>query len=247
MSSAYGTLQAPRQSLQATAPLPLPLDITLKDSSLARITRYDAAADASLLAALRVMMNAEIAAGNTYPQEEEMTEQAFLQYFLSNEAFVVRRRKKRKEEDEENGKEEEEALGMFYIKPNFPGRCSHVMYPSAFSAVRFFLESQAKPFKGEGGDGGVDSICNGGFIVTSNARGLGVGRAMGEAFLTLVPLLGYRAAMFNLVFKTNVPSVNLWKSLGFETIGVIPKAGRLLIDGKEEYVDALTMYYDFCK
>ncbi|KAI8591152.1 hypothetical protein BDZ88DRAFT_68354 [Geranomyces variabilis] len=226
MSSAYGTLAAPRQS--SLTPLPLPIPITLKDGSQARVARFDGTADAPLLDSLRALMNAEIAAGNTYPQEEQLSEQEFQQYFLSNDAFVVKRAKKMRlgsekegrgntggEETEQVDGGEEEALGMFYIKPNFPGRCSH--------------------------------ICNGGFIVGSGARGLGVGRAMGEAFLKLVPLLGYRAAMFNLVFKTNVPSVNLWKSLGFETIGVIPKAGRLLIDGKEEYVDALTMYYDFFK
>ncbi|KAJ3170933.1 hypothetical protein HDU87_008635 [Geranomyces variabilis] len=210
MSSAYGTLAAPRPNT-ATPPLPLPIHVTLKDGSPARVTRFDVNGDAPLLDSLHALMNAEIAAGNTYPQEELLSEQGFQQYFLSNDAFVVKRRTKTEQED--SGKEE--ALGMFYIKPNFPGRCSH--------------------------------ICNGGFIVGAGARGLGVGRAMGEAFLKLVPLLGYRAAMFNLVFKTNVPSVNLWKSLGFETIGVIPKAGRLRIDGKEEYVDALTMYYDFCK
>ncbi len=48
--------------------------------------------------------------------------------------------------------------------------------------------------------------------------------------------------MFNLVFESNVPSVRLWRSLGFKQIGRIPQAG-LLAHG--EYVDALMLHYDF--
>lgn len=49
------------------------------------------------------------------------------------------------------------------------------------------------------------------------------------------------AAMFNLVFESNEPSVRLWRSLGFKQIGRIPQAG-LLAHG--EYADALMLYYD---
>ncbi|KAI8920758.1 acyl-CoA N-acyltransferase [Powellomyces hirtus] len=198
MSTAYGSISKP----VARGELPLPLDIALKDGSLASVTSFDPAEDVDLLPNLRRLMNAEIAAGNTYPQEEQLSEEAFAQYFLSNDAFIVRRREK-------SG----EVLGMFYVKPNFPGRCSH--------------------------------ICNGGFITAEPARGLGVGRAMAKAFLTIAPLLGYRASMFNLVFKNNTASVALWRSLGFKEIGVIPKAGRLRVDDREEYVDAIMFHYDF--
>ena len=50
---------------------------------------------------------------------------------------------------------------------------------------------------------------------------------MGKSFLKLAPVLGYRAAMFNLVFDTNKPSLHLWRSLGFKEIGLVPKAGLL--------------------
>jgi RimJ/RimL family protein N-acetyltransferase len=49
--------------------------------------------------------------------------------------------------------------------------------------------------------------------------------------------------MFNLVFVNNVPSVKLWKSLGFKIIGVLPKAGRLR--DCEELVDAYMFHMDF--
>ena len=66
-----------------------------------------------------------------------------------------------------------------------------------------------------------------------------MGRLMGESMLQLASYLGYSAAMFNLVFETNIASIRLWESLGFETIGRIPKAAKL-VDGN--VVDALMMY-----
>jgi GNAT superfamily N-acetyltransferase len=38
-------------------------------------------------------------------------------------------------------------------------------------------------------------ICNGGFITKPSAQGKGVGKAMGKAFLSLAPQLGYRAGL----------------------------------------------------
>ncbi|ORY50046.1 hypothetical protein BCR33DRAFT_713624 [Rhizoclosmatium globosum] len=68
---------------------------------------------------------------------------------------------------------------------------------------------------------------------------------MGRAFTVLAPLLGYRASIFNLVFVTNVASVQLWRGLGFSEVGRIPGAGRL--KGQEGYVDAIVFHYDFMK
>ncbi|MDZ8227357.1 N-acetyltransferase [Nostoc sp. ChiVER01] len=82
-------------------------------------------------------------------------------------------------------------------------------------------------------------ICNAGFIVQPELRGQGIGRFMGEAMLLIAANLGYKAVMFNLVFETNIPSITLWQSLGFEIIGRIPRAAKL---GDEQMVDALMMY-----
>ncbi|MEH2465782.1 GNAT family N-acetyltransferase [Nostoc sp.] len=82
-------------------------------------------------------------------------------------------------------------------------------------------------------------ICNAGFIVQPGLRGQGIGRFMGEAMLLIAASLGYKAVMFNLVFETNIPSITLWQSLGFEIIGRIPHAAKL---GDEHVVDALIMY-----
>ncbi|MEH1837522.1 MAG: N-acetyltransferase [Nostoc sp.] len=82
-------------------------------------------------------------------------------------------------------------------------------------------------------------ICNAGFIVQPELRGQGIGRFMGEAMLLIAANLGYEAVMFNLVFETNIPSITLWQSLGFEIIGRIPRAVKL---GDQQMIDALVMY-----
>ncbi len=61
--------------------------------------------------------------------------------------------------------------------------------------------------------------------------------------------------MFNLVFENNIPSVRLWRSLGFKEIGRIPNAGYLIKkkettaqkndEVEEEFVDAIMFYYNF--
>ncbi|MCC5601473.1 GNAT family N-acetyltransferase [Nostoc favosum] len=82
-------------------------------------------------------------------------------------------------------------------------------------------------------------ICNAGFIVQPGLRGQGIGRFMGEAMLLIAANLGYEAVMFNLVFETNIPSITLWQSLGFEIIGRIPRAAKLEND---QMADALMFY-----
>ncbi|MBN3958179.1 N-acetyltransferase [Nostoc sp. NMS8] len=88
--------------------------------------------------------------------------------------------------------------------------------------------------------GQCNHICNAGFIVQPELRGQGLGRFMGEAMLSIAANLGYEAVMFNLVFETNIPSITLWQSLGFEIIGRIPGAAKL---ENGQVVDALILYH----
>lgn len=67
-------------------------------------------------------------------------------------------------------------------------------------------------------------------------RGQGVGRLMGETMLKIAASLGLRAVMFNLVLATNIPSIRLWQSLGFEIIGPIPLSVKLV---RQQVIDAL--------
>lgn len=54
--------------------------------------------------------------------------------------------------------------------------------------------------------------------------------------------------ILNLLFiLDNIPSLSIWDQLGFQRVGVIPKAGRLKTgpNGSEEYVDAVIIYKSF--
>lgn len=82
-------------------------------------------------------------------------------------------------------------------------------------------------------------VANGSFVVSPDASGGGIGRALGEHALKAAAELGYRAMQFNLVVSTNERAIALWRSLGFETVGRLP--GAFMLRGEEE-VDALVMY-----
>lgn len=69
-------------------------------------------------------------------------------------------------------------------------------------------------------------IANGSYMVGPEARGKGVGRAIGEFSIQEAKRLGFHAMQFNFVVKSNEKAVKLWTSLGFEIIGEIPEAFR---------------------
>jgi GNAT superfamily N-acetyltransferase len=62
------------------------------------------------------------------------------------------------------------------------------------------------------------------FMVASNARGRGVGRALGEYALSWAREQGYAAMQFNAVVESNHVAVRLWQTLGFRIIGTVPEA-----------------------
>ena len=61
-------------------------------------------------------------------------------------------------------------------------------------------------------------------MVASNARGWGVGRALGEYALSWAREQGYAAMQFNAVVESNHAAVRLWQALGFHIIGTVPEA-----------------------
>jgi len=63
-------------------------------------------------------------------------------------------------------------------------------------------------------------------MVSPGARGLGVGRGMGEHSLSEARRLGFRAMQFNFVVSTNEPAIRLGKQLGFEIVGTLPGVFR---------------------
>ncbi|MEM7726280.1 MAG: N-acetyltransferase [Cyanobacteria bacterium P01_A01_bin.45] len=146
---------------------------------------------------VRELLNIIILSGNSYPQTNPLDQTEFYSYWMQGKSYVVRKLEKTVTQ----------VLGAFFIKPNFPGRCSH--------------------------------ICNAGFIVDPEWQGQGIGRLMGKTMLEAAANQKYQGVMLNLVFETNIPSVRLWESLGFNTIGRIPQ-GVLL--KSRQMVDALIMY-----
>ena len=66
-------------------------------------------------------------------------------------------------------------------------------------------------------------VCNAGFMLHPDHQNQGIGRYMGEHALAEAKKLGYLAMQFNIVVSTNARSVALWKSLGFQIVGTVPK------------------------
>jgi ribosomal protein S18 acetylase RimI-like enzyme len=82
-------------------------------------------------------------------------------------------------------------------------------------------------------------VANAAFMVSPAARGLGVGKRMGEHCLVEARRLGFRAMQFNFVVSTNEAAVRLWQQLGFEIIGTLPEAFR---HSQRGFVDAYVMF-----
>lgn len=254
-------LEAKRVELNSTLPLTLPLTLpirkTLPNGAIAELDTLRSEETEAVRALLNYFVTSSGTEGLTYPFAQPLSPSEFAAYWLSRDAFVVRAvgdapppasqntaSKEMSAREISQGISQEmrlrdpspqnislttppdktspdvspnraspaapalgEVLGAFYLKPNFPGWCSH--------------------------------ICNAGFIVQPAMRGQGIGRWMAETMLAIAPTKGYTAVMFNLVFATNEPSLNLWRSLGFSTIGRIPHAARL---SEEASVDAIMLY-----
>lgn len=87
--------------------------------------------------------------------------------------------------------------------------------------------------------GGGSHVCNCGYIVGEVARGQGLAAQMCVASQGQARALGYRAMQFNFVLASNVGAVKLWHKLGYETVGMIPRA---FDHPKLGLVDAHVMY-----
>ena len=70
------------------------------------------------------------------------------------------------------------------------------------------------------------------FMVAPEARGRGVGRALGVYVVDWARRQGYAAMQFNAVVETNDPAVHLWESIGFEVIGTVPAAFEHPVHGR---------------
>ena len=67
-------------------------------------------------------------------------------------------------------------------------------------------------------------VANATYVVSPEARGQGIGRAMVEDSLARARKAGYLAMQFNYVVSTNTVAVRLYEKLGFSIVGRVPKA-----------------------
>ena len=87
--------------------------------------------------------------------------------------------------------------------------------------------------------GGGSHVANCGYMTAPGARGKGVARTMCAHSLEHAKRRGFRAMQFNFVVASNEPAVELWKSMGFETVGRLPGA---FLHPTEGATDAYVMY-----
>ena len=119
------------------SPLPpdiLPRQVTLRDRiTTATLVPFNSADQVplSLLSYLCDQLNKEIEKGDTYPMIDPLTLETFGPYWFANFGAVMILGDILGIEDvqqmERDGHDwDKECLGSFYIKPNYPGRSSHV-------------------------------------------------------------------------------------------------------------------------
>lgn len=77
------------------------------------------------------------------------------------------------------------------------------------------------------------------YVVDVLAQGQGVGRALVEHSLDRARAEGFLAMQFNYVVSTNGPAVALYRKLGFDVVGTLPKAFR---HGTLGLVDVFVMH-----
>eukprot|EP01060_Flectonema_neradi_P009899 TRINITY_DN17051_c0_g2_i1.p1 TRINITY_DN17051_c0_g2~~TRINITY_DN17051_c0_g2_i1.p1 ORF type:complete len:216 (+),score=28.20 TRINITY_DN17051_c0_g2_i1:76-648(+) len=106
MTSVYGSQKKTEFDKSALLEI-IPYEGVVKDTRV--VVKWLEKEEAALAA-----FNEVIEEGTAWPFEDNFDMEGFESYFLSHAAFGVR-----------DG-ETDELLSIFYIKPNFPGRCSHV-------------------------------------------------------------------------------------------------------------------------
>jgi L-amino acid N-acyltransferase YncA len=72
--------------------------------------------------------------------------------------------------------------------------------------------------------GNGSHVASGSFMVDQERSGQGIGRALGEDLIEWARDAGFKLIQFNAVVETNKGAVALWRKLGFEVVGTVPRA-----------------------
>jgi len=203
---------------------------------------------------LHRVFNDELEKGVTYPQRGPMSEEEFQNYFLSYDLIVGLFLTQEHTDTLITGKEMMLKTG---VEINIPKDFFNAFDWTDRYAFSYYIKvsrNKADPevlielyYMQPNYPGRSSHLCNGGFVVPPDYRGLGLGGIAAISFLYYAPRCGYRGSVFNLVYANNEASVRIWERLGFYRVGRIPQAGLLkTADGKgEEFVDAWVIHGDF--
>jgi len=88
-------------------------------------------------------------------------------------------------------------------------------------------------------EGPGNHVCNCGYIVSPEARGKGVATKLCIHSQEIALGLGFKSMIFTSVVSSNKPAIYLWRKLGYDVVGVIPRAFHHKQLG---YVDTYVMY-----
>ncbi|CAF1332075.1 unnamed protein product [Adineta steineri] len=227
MSSAYGKIDRPKECNLSKLESLLPIESINKSNKIVSVHSISSILqkftdESKLISYLQSLLNKEIEAGNTYPQKFPLNDTEFKNYFLSADAFIVLNSEKAISNDLFNNLEEN-ILGIFYIKPNFPGRCSHIcnggFITSSFhrnqgiGTVMALAFIEIAPLLGY-----KASMFN--LVFESNIASVRLWRSLGFKEIGRVPNAGLLIKNKEITEETNA-------------------------DIEEEYVDAIMFYYSF--
>lgn len=104
-------------------------DSNLRDGTRVVLRRLDLETDQSLVAAMCELLNYEVESGDSYPIDSALSVPEFISYFASYDTFVLvacENADDRPAEPNTKLFSDRSLVGCFYVKPNWPGRCSHV-------------------------------------------------------------------------------------------------------------------------
>jgi len=208
-----------------------PRPVTLRDRvTVATLVPFFSPAQVPgrLLSYLCDQLNKEIEGGDTYPMIEPLAYESFGPYWFGNFAAVmllgdIGGIESVQSMENDSCDWSKICLGSFYVKPNYPGRSSHVCNGG-------FLVTPAARNKGVGKSMGECYLDWAPQLVSVDAH----------CFATkhlAYSLQGYTYSVFNLVYETNTASTRIWDSLGFKRIGRVPACGNLR--SSTELVDAI--------
>lgn len=101
--------------------------VLLKDGSTATLIPFNHASTApeAVINIVHKLLNDEIEQGDTYPQDQPLTREQFVNYYFSYFVAVLVSGEYPNTTPLTEINFEQDFLGCYYIKPNYPGRASH--------------------------------------------------------------------------------------------------------------------------